>query len=167
MKLAAILALVLVLLLGGALLYGLVNTQLAVHPVQAKVIPADQQQGEFERLREALESRALIGTAFESVMPGTAADYQFIIYTLDAHNRGLLPAEQLELQVSPAAGDVLCYTDLSAQGLLPEIDLQPGQQGSIRCVLLTRAGARQHAVHGLYLSYYIWGHPFTMKLTYG
>lgn len=167
MKAAAIIAFVLALLIGGALVYGLVHTQLEARPVQAAVVPATDQQAEFERLRQALDTKSLIGTAFENSLPGEASDYQFIIYTIELGNRGFLPAEMLELQVSPAAGDVLCYTDLSAQGLLPEIDIPPGKQGTLRCVLLTKAGARQHAVRDLYLSYYIWGHPFTMKLTYG
>lgn len=167
MKIAAIIALVLVLLLGGALVYGLVNTQLQLTPVQAKVIPASEQPAEFERLRKAVEQRSLVGTVFENSLPGTAEEYQLIVYTIAVENRGFLPAEMLELQVSPAAGDVLSFTDLSAQGRLPEVDLAAGQKGTVRCVLLTRVGERQHAVRQLFLSYYIWGHPFTLKLTYG
>ena len=72
-----------------------------------------------------------------------------------------------ELVVSPSDQDILCYTDGSAQGEILDIGVPAGGTASIRCVLLTSAGARQTAVRDLYISYYIWGNPFTIRITSG
>lgn len=167
MKRAALIAFALALIMAGALVFSLVNTRLHIRPLSAQVLAADSQPQEFMRLQQAIENRSLIGTAFVDELPGEAKDYRFVVYTLAIHNRGFLPAEMVELHVSPAAGDMASYTDLSAQGRIPDITVSGGSTGSVRCVLLTRADSRQSTVRELFVSYHIWGHPFTIKLTYG
>ena len=167
MRTAAIVAVVLVLIAGSVLVYGLIGTRLGVTPVSAQVIPASQQAGEFLRLQQAVGRNALVGTAFQREVPGSAEEYSLVVYTVALKNTGLLPAEMAELVVSPAANDVLCYTDLSAQGRIPQVTVSPGGTVNIRCVLLTKNTQRMSTVRDLYVSYYIWGHPFSIKVTYG
>ncbi len=167
MKRAAIIAVVLVLLLGGVLVYGLIGTRLGITPVSAQVIPATEQPGEFARLQRAVARNALVGTAFQREIGGSAEEYTIVIYTVALKNTGLLPAEMAELVVSPAANDVLCYTDQSAQGRIPQVTVPPGETVQIRCVLLTKTTERMSTVRDLYISYYVWGHPFTIKMTHG
>ncbi len=167
MKTAAFVLAVLVLIAGALLVYQLVNTRLQVTPVSAQVIPCKDQEPEFRRVQEAVGNRALIGTALQQDVPGSALDYSFIIYTLRVENRGFLPALMTEVQVSPLSADMLFYTDGSAQGVLPNITVPAGGSQSLRCILLTQSVEGMHAVRELFVTYYIWGHAFTVKVTYG
>ncbi|HSK69567.1 MAG TPA: hypothetical protein VLA21_09935, partial [Candidatus Limnocylindria bacterium] len=83
----------------------------------------------------------------------------------------------LEAQVSPREGDVLCYSQQEAAGqdVNASITVAPGQETLLRCYLLTRkslgpAGGpprAQHPVREVHVSYYVWGNPFFLRLTYG
>ncbi len=167
MKKAAILATALVLLVGAFLVYGLIGTRLRIMAHPPQVMPAAQHEAEFTRLKKASENRSLIGTSFTQDIPGDASDYNLVIYTVTLSNHGLLPAHMAELMVSPASDDILCYTDGSAQGQIPDITIPAGKSATIRCVLLTRVNARQTSVRDLYVSYHVWGNPFTVRITAG
>ncbi len=167
MKTAAVILVVLVLMAGALLVFQLVNTSLAVTPVSAQVIPCADQEPEFRRVQQAVDERALIGTALQQAVPGGAGDYSFIIYTVKVKNNGFLPAQMTEIQVSPISTDMLFYTDGSAQGVLPNVTVPAGGERTLRCVLLTQSVEGMHAVRELFVTYYIWGHPFTVKVTYG
>ena len=157
-----------VVLLGGTLLvYGVIGTRLEATVHEPVVLPAAEHIAEFERLQRAVRNRSLIGTTFTQEIQGDASSYNLVIYTVTLSNRGLLPAQMAELIVSPSDQDILCYTDGSAQGEILDIGVPAGGTSSIRCVLLTSAGARQTAVRDLYISYYIWGNPFTIRITSG
>lgn len=163
MKKAAIIACVLALLCAGLLAYGLVNTRLQVVPAGVQAIPAQESLAEFERLRRAVENKSLIGTAYTAMVPGEASDYRLVVYTLQVENKGLIPAEMVELQVSPQDGDIACY---ALPDSLPDITVPPRGQATLRCVLLT-SNQRDQNLRELHVTYYIWGNPFTVKITYG
>ena len=167
MKKAAMIALAVVLLGGTLLVYGMIGTRLEATVHEPVVLPAAEHKAEFERLQRAVRNRSLIGTTFTQEIQGDANGYNLVIYTVTLSNRGLLPAQMAELVVSPSDQDILCYTDGSAQGEILDIGVPAGGTASIRCVLLTSAGARQTAVRDLYISYYIWGNPFTIRITSG
>jgi hypothetical protein len=167
MKTAAVILIVLVLIAGALLVYQLVNLTLSVTPVSAQVIPCNDQEPEFRRVQQAVDERALIGTVLQQAVPGNAGDYSFIIYSVKVKNNGFLPARMTEIQVSPLATDMLFYTDGSAQGVVPNITVPAGGSQTLRCVLLTQSIEGMHAVRDIYVTYYIWGHPFTVKVTYG
>ena len=155
-------------LLGGTLLvYGVIGTRLDAKIHETVVLPASEHKAEFERLQRAVHDRSLIGTVFTQEIEEDASGYNLVIYTVTLSNRGLLPAQMAELVVSPSDQDILCYTDGSAQGEILDISVPAGGTASIRCVLLTRAAARQATVRDLYISYYIWGNPFTIRMTSG
>ena len=132
-----------------------------------QVVAGEDQPQEFERLEKALANRSLIGTAFAAELPGGPGEYRFVIYTLKVSNNGLLPAKMVSLEVSPAAGDAASYTDFSAQGRVPDVTIPPCGSATLRRVLLTRWDTRQTTVRDLFISYHIWGNPFTVKVTYG
>lgn len=161
------LSLVLLLLCGGILVYALINTQLDVNPLPPQVLSASEHQDEFQRLQKAVSNRSLIGTSFTQDVPGDADDYNIIIYTVTLSNRGLLPAQMAELSVSPSDNDMLYFTDGSTQGEIPDISVPAGGSATIRCALLTRSNSRQSTVRDLFISYYIWGNPFTIRITAG
>lgn len=163
MKKAAISAAVLTAVLLGVFLYGLANAKLHLRPLAPQVISAAQQPQEFVRLHTALQDRSLIGTLFQQSMEGEAGEYSLIVYPVEVTNRGLVEAQMAEVIVSPTPQDVLCYTDGSAQGEVPVVNIAPGETRTIRCVLLTRNGQRLDAVRDLHVSYHVWGNPFTLR----
>ena len=158
MKKAAILTAALVVLLAGAMVYGLFNTSLQVIGKGLQVVPASEREAEFQQLQDAVSQRSLLGTLVQSGALSAAADYSYYIYTLRIRNPGLVAAEMVELQIAPISADVLFY------GETGETVIGPGETRDVRCVLLT--SGTPHAVRDMYVTYYLWGHPYEVKFTY-
>lgn len=167
MKKAALITFALALLMGGVLVYGLMGTRLTVIPQSVQVVAGEEQIAEFERVKGAVNNRSLIGTAFTAELPGEPSEYRFVIYTVEVRNKGLLPAKMASLEISPADGDAASYTDFSSKGKIPDITIPAGGSAVLRRVLVTTVGSKQGTVRDLFISYHIWGHPFTVKVTYG
>ena len=167
MKRAAILAVAVVLCALVLLVYGVVHTRLDITPLPAKAFAAADQPQEFERLRRAVDTRSLIGTAFQQVVDGEARDYSLVVFTVQLKNNGLLPADMAEVVVAPAEGDVLCYMEGTTQGTIPNNRVAPGETISLRCVLLTKGPQTESIVRNLYVSYHIWGNPFQVRVLHG
>lgn len=158
MKTAAIILIVLVLAVGGVLMYGLFHTRLEIIGKGLQTLPAAEDGARFEALRTAVERQSLMGTKVKSGPLGSAADYSFYVYTLRLKNSGLVDAKMVELQISPGPGDVLFY------GEEGETDLAPGATRDVWCVLLTEG--KPTPVREIYVTYYLWGHPQEVKFTY-
>lgn len=158
MKTAAIVLIVLVLLVGGALCWGLFHTDLEIIGKGLETLNGAERQEDFERLRTAVDRQSLTGTVFKSDALGAPSEYSFYMYTLRLKNSGLVPAEMVEVQISPFSGDVLFY------GEEGEIDLSPGQVRDVWCVLLTKGAPSP--IRDIYVTYYLWGHPQEVKFTY-
>ena len=158
MKFFAILS-VLVLLLtlvGVGSLYMTAN--IYVEAAGVVTSEASAQPEMFSALSDQLRLGALVGTSFTSETAlGPVEDYQFCIYTVRLRNDCRIPAEMVELQVSPMAGDVLQVGDV------PEVTVQPGATADAAAVILTDAD--MHAIREITITYYMWGIPFTMKTT--
>lgn len=166
MKKAALFTFVLALLVGGIIIYGMIGSKLDIKPLDVLRVPAVQQPAEFKRLQDAVNNRSLIGTAFQNQLPGDASEYELVVYTVEVYNRGLVSAQMAELMISPADGDILCYTDGSAEGKLLSIPVPAGKKSRVRCILLKKISPRPSIVRDAYLSYYILGNPFTIKVTF-
>ena len=167
MRKTAAIAVVLVLILGGVLVYGLVNTHIKVADAAVQVIPCSSYPDEFARLQAAAQQNSLVGTVFQQSIEGVAGEYSLLVYELQLKNPGFLPMEMVELQVSPLAEDQLSYTEGSAEGAVPQITVGPGRTATLRQVLMTKATGKPRTVRDLYITYYIWGNPFTAKYTFG
>lgn len=158
MKTAAIILLALVLVAAGCLGYALFNTNLHVVGKSLEVLPASQREAEFDALRTAVQRQSLLGTVLKTGEIGPAADYSYYIYTLRLENKCLIPAEMVELQISPIDSDVLFYCDTQ------ETIIPAGETRDVWCVLLTKG--TPHAVRDIYITYYLWGHAQEVKYTY-
>lgn len=167
MKVVALILAFSVLAAAVLLVYSFINLTLVVEPLKVRVLSALEQQSEFERWATALERRAVQGTVFTDRLENDPEAYCFMIYTVSVRNRGLLAAEMAELQVSPVDGDVLCVSRAASlmQNVNEPVIIPARGTHTLQCVLLTRSDA--HAVRDLYITYYIWGHPFTVRCTYG
>ncbi len=112
----------------------------------------------FDTLKAQYAADAFTGTAFDRTVPGDPADYQFYEYRIRLQNSSFLKAEVIEIQVTPMTGDV-------AQLSVPEEQhLSPRSSGDFTATILT--SRNMHNVRELTVSYYLWGLPFSTKVTY-
>ena len=158
MRTVAIILMVLVLAVGGTLGWALFHTNLQVTGKALQTLPARDRAAEFDTLRTAVARQSLLGTALKTGEIGPAENYSYYIYTLRLKNNCLVPAEMVEMQISPIEADVLFYGDTR------EIIIPPGGENDVWCVLLTEGAP--HAVRDIYVTYYLWGHPQEVKFTY-
>jgi len=158
LKTAAIILIVLVLVTGGVMCYALFHTNVEITGKGLQTVAAADNAAEFEQLRIAVQRQSVLGTVLKSGALGPAADYSYYIYTLRLKNNCLVPAEMVEMQISPASGDRLFY------GEEGEIVIAPGATRDVWCVLLTEG--TPSPVREIYVTYYLWGHPQEVKFTY-
>ncbi len=158
MKTFAILMVVAVFAAVGVVGYGLFNTSLQVIGKDVQVFSAASQPAQFEQLKVAVERNALIGTQIKSGNLGNADEYTYHVYTLRVKNPGLVDAQMVEMQIAPIGEDVLFY------GEGGEVVIEKGQTRDIWCVLLSKG--QTHDVRNMYITYYLWGHPYEVKFTY-
>lgn len=165
MKKIALTLTALVLLLGGLMVYALVGTQLhvSVGPAQLQALPASQQPQQFARWMDALQNDSVMGTVYEPKAAGNIEDYYFTVYDVTVRNRGLLPADMVEVQLAPLKGDVLSYSGQVSMGqdINTPVSVAPGKSTTLQHIVLSRQNAN-HAREFI-ITYYIWGNPFTVK----
>ena len=158
MKTAAIMLSVLVLVVGGCLGYALFHTDLRVVGKNLEILPASDRAAQFDALKTAVERQSLLGTVLKNTAFGPAENYSYYVYTLRLENKCLVPAEMVELQIAPISADVLFY------GETQETVIPAGETRDVWCVLLTEG--KPHPVRDIYVTYYLWGHPQEVKVTY-
>ena len=119
---------------------------------------AATQEALFNDLKTQLRLGAVIGTPFvEAQELSTAEDFQFLTYTVRLRNNCTVPADMVELQITPMAGDVLQI------GSSQDVKLPAGQTVDATATILTQKN--MHSIREVCITYYIWGVPFTMKTT--
>ena len=158
MKYLALFLVLCVVVVGATAGYELLNTRLAVTGQGLQSVAATERETEFASLQGAMSRDSLAGTVFQSGELTDASDYSFQIYTIRLKNNGLLPAEMVEVQLSQLSGDALYYGEGS------EIIIAPGATRDVWVSILTTDGTKK--ARDFYITYYIWGHPQTMKFTY-
>ncbi len=121
-------------------------------------VEATAQQDTFDTLAAQVRLGAVVGTPFVQVGSlGDASGYQFCIYTIRLRNDCRIPAEMVEVQVTPMSGDVLQL------GSIPAVDVPAGGTADATAIILTDAG--MHSIREATVTYYMWGIPFTLKTT--
>lgn len=158
MKKIALILMALTVLAGGVLLYALFHSSLTVTAKGMQAISAADRAADFDQHRLSLQRQSLLGTVLKGGELGAAENYTYYVYTLRLKNTGLVTAEMVEVQLSPMAGDILYY------GETGEIDIAPGAERDVWCVLLTEG--QPTPVREMYITYYLWGNPQEVKYTY-
>ena len=157
MKRLTILFLALSLVLAGVMLWQWTHVELSVAARSVRTVPAEEMKSNYEAVRRAVTNGSLQGVVYhaEALREAEACSFQFFILSLE--NRGLLPAEMTELQLTPFSQDICAY--LSRQ----EVVIPPGGKKDVVLTLLT-AGASP-TVRDVTVTYYLWGHLYRQKLT--
>ena len=157
MKRLTVLFLALSLVLSGVMLWQWTHVELSVAARSVRTVPAQEMKSNYEAVRQAVTNGSLQGVVYhaEALREAEACSFQF--FTLSLENRGLLPAEMTELQLTPFSQDICAY--LSRQ----EVIIPPGGKKDVVLTLLT-AGASP-TVRDVTVTYYLWGHLYRQKLT--
>lgn len=158
MKYFAILSVLvlIVTLVGVGYLYMTAN--IVVEAVGVIAGEATSQPVLFNELKQQLRLGAVIGTPYvEAQELSGPEDYQFLTYTVRLRNNTTVPADMIELQITPMAGDVLQI------GSFTDVKLPAGQTVDATATILT--AKNMHAIREVTITYYISGAPFTMKTT--
>ena len=135
------------------------NATVTVTPLATVAAEASTQGGTFRDLCAQIREHRLIGTAYTGEVPGDIGDYQFFQYSLRLSNRTAIPMEGIEVTVTPMEGDVAQVGDLSYK------TLSAGGEGDVSALILTRA--EMHSVREVTVTWYMWGLPFSQKVTCG
>ena len=158
MKYIAILSVLvlIVALVGVGYLYMTAN--IVVEATGVIATDASSQEALFTELKNQVRLGAVVGTPYvgETELSGPE-DYQFLTYTVRLKNNTTVPADMIELQITPMAGDVLQI------GSSADVKLPAGQTVDATATILTAKS--MHAIREVSITYYIWGAPFTMKTT--
>lgn len=160
MKKAAITFLVLFIITAAAVGVLFVSCRVQVTGVSATAADASSQGDMFNQLSIQVMENCVIGTKFSDVSQLTSPeDYQFITYTVSIKNGCFVPAEAVEVQVTPMGDDVL---QIGASSLHT---IGGRTSGTVSATILT--GRTMHPVREINVSYYIFGKPFHIRTIYG
>ena len=159
MKPLGIILIILVLVAVVAVGYLYLNAKLDITFKECIATDGITQIDFFDNLKSKVDASTFIGTRFTNNELTTADQYQFLTYTLHFNNHSFLKAEVIELRITPMGSDVLQVGDE-----VPH-DLPSGRQTDLSAMILTTR--EMHSVREATVSYYIWGIPFTAKLTLG
>ncbi len=127
----------------------------------------------YEALKESLKQQTFSGTIFNADLPDNPEDALFLTYTVELKNNTFLPADIVELQITPLAGDMLQIAPLSdivLQGLV-QWDWNPIQttlpaQSSVRVSATVLTKKDSHSIRDMKITWYQWGLPFSTTLRY-
>jgi len=158
MKYVAGLMVIVLLAAVGGVGYLYMTANIVVEAVGVIATEAAGQEALFNDLKTQLRLGAVIGTPYvEARELSGAEDYQFLTYTVRLRNNCTVPADMVELQITPMAGDILQI------GSSQDVKLPAGQTVDATATILTQKN--MHAIREVCITYYIWGVPFTMKTT--
>ena len=158
MKYFAILTVLILIVTLVGVGYMYMNANIYVDAVGVVATDAASQPALFAELREQVRLGAVLGTPYTTAQElSDAANYQFYTYTVRLKNDTSVPADMVELQVTPMAGDVLQI------GSFTDMKIPAKQTADVTATILTAKD--MHPIREVTVSYYIWGVPFTMKTT--
>ncbi len=159
MKPLAIILVILVLaaLVGVGYLYFTSNLTVSFSSVVA-TDPVNQMEA-FSQIRTAVENVTFIGTRFSAEQLGGPEDYLFYTWTVHLENKSFLPADTVEIQITPMTGDVLLLGDTE------EHSLDSRKTADLTATVLTSRG--MHSVREATVTWYVWGLPFHARITLG
>ena len=159
MKAFAVIMIVLVLVAVAAIGFFCFSAKIDVRFVSCIATDGITQVEFFDTMKKQVESGTFTGTGFSGAPLQAADQYQFLTYTVRLDNHAFLKAETIELRITPMEGDILQLGDENCY------DLASGKQTEVSATIL--ASRSMHSVREGTVSYYLWGIPFTEKITLG
>ena len=136
-------------------LWQTLHQELVVTGQGLKASEAETQPREYQAWIDAIDNKQFVGFVYQG-QAGTEKA-QFVTYTLRLANRGLLPAEMVEMQLVTETGDIAAYQEPSAVSILP------GGEETLSLTLLT--ASRSSLRRDLVVTYYLWGRLYSIRYT--
>lgn len=146
---------VLVLLAAGYVIWA---AELKVAPAGAVIESAADRAEAFQNIYQSMQ----VGSADLEIFTAETIDpspeqYMFVTYTLKVRNLNALPAEWMQLSITPEDGDVLMVK--------PTVEDAPAfNEQLVTLVLLTSRNAADY-VRTATLNYYVYGHEYSIPVT--
>lgn len=162
MRVIAWIMVVVAVVMVGLLGYTMYGMQLQVESVDVQALSALEVADQFIALRTGIDNDSLKGRIFNTSPLGNPEEYAFVTYTVRVSNVGLLPAEWIELVVSPDNSDVLQVDSGSAQALYA---LKKGDLKATVLVKLAEDGTVPTAGRSLAVSYFMFGRPYSVAVS--
>ena len=159
MKALGIFLLVLVLAAGAGIGYLYFNSNLTVTFSECIADDPVGRQDVFSSVAHSLEAGSFVGTRYSEEELTSPEDYLFYTWTMHLENHSFLTANVIEIQVTPMSGDVLRIGDPT------EHTLSPFSETDLSVTLLTARS--MHNVREAIVTWYVWGLPFSTRLTLG
>ncbi len=163
MKPVAIILMVLAVaaLVGVGYLY--MNANVTVIGIDCVAADAADAADSFNAILDEVDGKTFTGTLLSGSQGDMANNYkaedcQFLTYTLRLRNDSFIPAEAVELQVTPMAEDILQTADLIRH------DLPARSSGELSATILTSKST--HNVREVDVTWYMWGLPFSKRVIY-
>ena len=157
MRVLTILLLVLSLAAIGLTGYLYFNTNVVLTEIECTAAdPADTEL--FSLLKDQTERNIFTGTRFDDSPIGDAELYQFYTYTVHLRNETFVRADVAEVQITPMNGDILQTEETEP------VYISARSEGTVRGTILT--GRDMHNIRELTVTYYLWGLPFSQRMTY-
>ena len=113
----------------------------------------------FGQIKAAVENETFVGTKYTSEPLTVPEDCLFYTWTLRVENNTFLPADTIEIQITPMAGDILLVGDTVNR------TLDKKESTDLTATVLTSRNA--HSVREAIVSWYAWGLPFSTRVTLG
>ena len=149
-RLTVLLAAVLILLLGFVGWFYFGGTLRA--QVYIRTVGADEAPQAYEAVRELLLSGSAPQVFEGAVLPANPEGCTLVDITVTLANRGLFPAEWLDMRADAAEGDIAVYA-LTGEGT----DIPARSSGQVNLKLITTA--RPDAARDIAIRYYVHGMP--------
>ena len=164
MKVFAIFLVILCLAALGGIIYLYSTSGVFITGLGCTAQDAADQADLFLSLKNALAAETFTGTVYQTApLEGEADEYQYLTYQVRLENRTAVPAEVVEIQVSPMDGDVLMVQDPESWAPSRR-DLSPRSQAIFTVTVLTKKS--MHSVRDLTVTWYLYGLPFSTTVTY-
>lgn len=159
MKPLAIFLVILVIAALAGIGYLYFTSNITVSFVSVTATDPASQLDTFDQVKAAVENDTFVGTRYSSVPLTGAEDYLFYTWTVHLENQSFLPADTIEIQVTPMAGDALLIGDTALHSLSAR------DHTDLSATILTARD--KHSVREAIVSWYVWGLPFSARITLG
>ena len=159
MKAAGIILIIICIAALAGVVYYYASSSLTVSYVDCIATDPMTQPELMELLKDQLEDGTFTGMKLTSEPSFSPAESLLYTWTVRISNRTRIPAKAAEIRIIPLSGDII-------QLPVPEETvIRPGEDAEIAVTVLT--GSNMHHVREAIVSWYLWGMPFSERITIG
>lgn len=167
MKAAGIILIILCIAALAGVVYYYASSSLTVTYIDCVATDPMSRPELMESLKTQLEEDTFAGLKLAQETAFSPADSLLYTWTVRISNRTRIPAKAAEIRIIPLSGDIIQLNGTVETMLGPgkETVIEPGRDELIRITVLTGSGV--HHVREAIVSWYLWGMPFSQRMTIG